>query len=71
MCKASLAQSGSSIAWKRALHAPPILSTGFLERSVQTVGNAVLNSVGFTALPAFHFPQDGFSKTWTALICAG
>jgi hypothetical protein len=71
MCKASLAQSVSSIAWERALHSPPILSTGFLERSVQTVGNTVLNPAGFTALPAFHFRRDGFSKTWTAVIHAG
>jgi hypothetical protein len=71
MCKASLAQTGFSIAWERALHSPPMLSTGFLERSVQTVGNTVPNSAGFTTLPAFHFRRDGFSKTWTGVIHAG
>jgi hypothetical protein len=70
MCKAGLAQTGFGIAWERALHAPPILSTAFLRPSVQTVGNAVLNSAGLTALPAFHFRRDGFSKTWTAIIHA-
>jgi hypothetical protein len=55
MCKASLAQTGFSIAWGRALHSPPMLSTGFRKPSVQTVRNAVLNLAVFTTLPAFHF----------------
>jgi hypothetical protein len=70
MCKARLAQTGFSIAWKRALHAPPMLSTGFLNPSVQTVGNTVLNSAVFTTLPAFHFRRDRFSKTCTGVIHA-
>jgi hypothetical protein len=70
MCKASLAQTGFSIGEERALHSPPMLSTGFLKRSVQTVGNAVLNSAGFTTLPAFHFCRDRFSKTCTGFIDA-
>jgi hypothetical protein len=70
MCKESLAQTGFSIAWERALHAPPMLSTGFLKGSVQTVGNTVRNSAVVTGLPAFHFRRDGFSKTWTTVIHA-
>jgi hypothetical protein len=54
MCKASLAQTGFSVAWERALHSPPMLSTGFRKPSVQTVRNAVLNLAVFTTLPAFH-----------------
>jgi hypothetical protein len=68
MCKASLAQTGFSVAWERALHSPPMLSTGLLKPAVQTVGNPVLNSAGFTTLPAFHFRRDQFSKTCTGLI---
>jgi hypothetical protein len=70
MCKAGFAQTGFSIAWEHALHAPPMLSTGFLKRSVQTVGNSVRNSAVVTGLPVFHFLRDGFSKTWTTVIHA-
>jgi hypothetical protein len=70
MCKASLAQTGFSVAWERALHSPPMLSTGLLKPAVRTVGNAVLNSAGFTTLPAFHFRRDQFSKTCTGIIRA-
>jgi hypothetical protein len=70
MCKAGPAQSGFSIAWERALHSPPMLSTGFLKTSVQTVGNTGLNSAQFTTLPAFHFRRDRFSKTCTGFIRA-
>jgi hypothetical protein len=70
MCKAGLAQTGFSIAWERALHSPPMLSTGFFKASVQTVGNAVLNSAQFTTLPAFHFCRHRFSKTCTAFVDA-
>jgi hypothetical protein len=68
MCKVSLAQAGVNLGWERALHSPPILSTGFLKTSVQTVGNAVLNSAVFPTLPAFHFRRDRFSKTCTGVI---
>jgi hypothetical protein len=71
MCKAGLAQTGFNLAWKRALHLPAMLSTAFLNRPVQTVGNVVPNAAGFTPLPAFHFHRDGFSKTWTIVIHAG
>jgi hypothetical protein len=70
MCKAGLAQTGFNIGRKRALHLPPMLSTAFLNRPVQTVGNVVRNAARFTALPAFHFRRDGFSKTWTIVIHA-
>jgi hypothetical protein len=70
MCKAGPAQTGFSVAWERALHAPPMLSTGLLPRSVQTVGNTVRNSAVFTTLPAFHFRRDRFSKTCTGVIRA-
>jgi hypothetical protein len=70
MCKAGFAQAGFSVGRERALHSPPMLSTGFLKPSVQTVGNAVLNSAVFTTLPDFHFRRDPFSKTCTGLIDA-
>jgi hypothetical protein len=70
MCKARVAQAGFNAAWERALHSPPMLSTGFLEPSVQTVGNSVLTLAVFPTLPAFPFCRDRFSKTGTSVIHA-
>jgi hypothetical protein len=70
MCKAGLPRTRFNPAQDRALHSPRLLSTAFLRPAVQTVGNRVPNSVVFTALPAFHFLRDQFSKTWIGVIHA-
>jgi hypothetical protein len=52
------------------LHATATVSTRVLRAAVKTVGKGKRKPPIFSLLPAFHFREDQFSKTWTAIIPA-
>ena len=70
MWKAGFFATRVRLAFDRALHSPPSLSTTSRRPTVETVGKVGPNSAIFTGLPAFHFPPVQFSKTRTAFIHA-